>query len=147
MRMKMGRSFPFLIGAVFFSSCATVTLPIAVTLPPAVDLSPYHEFAFGEINGNIGQQFKGILMTELSRSQNFRFVSHDQLNILAAEYDLAKSNSQFDSKTKELELEMEGTGFISGTVNKDYYESMREQPDTCEWKNQAVTPIWPPLGV
>jgi hypothetical protein len=132
----MPHGFPLIAGVLFFSACATITLPVSVTMPPAVDLGSYRQFAFGEMDGSSGPQFKAILQAGLSRSPIFYFIPSDRLEVFAAEYDLAKANPQLDSKTEDLEIELSGSAFISGVINKDYYEVVRERPDVCVLKNQ-----------
>lgn len=132
------KSPPFFIPLTFFfSSCATVTIPVAVTLPPAMDISSYHQFAFGEIDGNAGAQFKNLLMSWWPRNKNFSLVSHDRMEVLAAAYALSQVSEKSSPKTERLDIELEGSAFISGAVNKDYYESLRQRPDVCIWKNQS----------
>ena len=110
---------------------------MAVTFPPAVDLSPYRSFAFGDMNGNAGQRFKDSLILDLSRSNNFNFISRDRMNVLVAEYDLAKTQDPTSAKAGQIAMLLHDAAFISGTINKNYYEFMRESPDTCQWNNRA----------
>ncbi len=118
-------------------SCSTVQVPMAVTFPSAIDLSPYRSFAFGDMNGNAGQRFKDSLAVDLSRSRNFNFMNRDRLNVLVAEYDLAKNQDAASVKTGSIEALLHDAAFISGTINKNYYEFVRESPDTCQWNNRA----------
>ena len=120
-----------------FISCATVKVPMSVTFPPAIDLSPYRHFAFGDMNGNIGHRFQDALESYLSRSRNFNFINRDRLNVLTAEYDLAQTQDLPDVQMNSIAMQIHDAAFISGTINKNYYQFIEESPDTCQWNNRA----------
>ncbi len=120
-----------------FISCATVKVPMSVTFPPAIDLSPYRHFAFGDMNGNLGHHFQDALESYLSRSRNFNFMNRDRLNVLTAEYDLAQTQDLPDAQMNSIAMQIHDAAFISGTINKNYYQFIAESPDTCQWNNRA----------
>ena len=136
-RYDSARRIGWFVLPFFLASCATVQVPMSVTFPPAVDLSPYRRFAFGDMNGNSGRRFQDALATDLARSKKFNFINRDRLNVLVAEYDLTQTQNPTSAKTGQIAIEIHDAAFISGTINKNYYEFVRESPDTCQRNNRA----------
>lgn len=116
-----------LILLILFSGCGTVKVPIAVTRPAEINMTPYKQIAIGRIEGNMGQAFSDGIKNQLVESSRFQVVERSRLDQIMKELNLSQSDL-VDSKNKaQLGKLLGASAMITGRLNGKYDEKRRHE--------------------
>lgn len=113
------------------SGCTTVKVPVQVTHPAEIDMSPYKRIAIGEIKGNMGQYYSDRIKNRLVESGRFEVVDRSQLGSILRERSLSQSDSANPNKQMKSGKLIGAAALIQGHTSGQYSEEVTYRQSTC----------------
>ena len=120
------------IVAALLSGCVTtVNVPVPVTMPAEIDMSPYKRIALAEIKENLGSDFSDHLKQDLLRSGRFEVVDRERLDQILKELRFSQSDIVDSRKSPKLGKLIGAAAIISGRLSGGYTQSVSQYRTTC----------------
>lgn len=120
------------IVAALLSGCVTtVNVPVPVTRPAEIDMSPYKRIALAEIKENLGSDFSDHLKQDLLRSDRFEVVDRERLDQILKELRFSQSDIVDSRKSPKLGKMIGAAAIISGRLSGGYTENVSQYQTTC----------------
>lgn len=138
MRRKIiSRSFSGLLLVVIgVTGCATVRIPIQVTHPAEINMTPYKQVAITEIKGDMGQAFSDSIKSNLVESNRFQVVDRDRLDHILRELNFSQSDLADETKRVKLGKLLSASAMIAGHTEGKYDEQLTHSGATCGLKDK-----------
>ena len=117
--------------AVGISGCMTVKVPVQVTRPAEIDMSPYKRIAIGEIKGSMGQHYSDRVKNSLVESGRFEVVDRSQLQSILRERSFSQSDSANPNQQKKSGKLISAAALIQGHTSGEYSEEVTYRESSC----------------
>lgn len=113
------------------SSCGTVNIPMRVTHPAEINMTPYKQVALAEIEGNMGQNVSDAIKNLLIESGRFQVVDRSRLDQIMKELNLSQSDLADTFNRAKLGKLMSASAMIAGRAEGTYDEKLTKEETVC----------------
>lgn len=127
----MNRWYILAAFVIALSGCATVSVPMAVTHPAEINMTPYKQVAIGEIGGNMGQAFADSLKNKLVEGERFKVVDRNRMDQIFKELKLSQSDLADEKTRVKLGGLLSASAIITGRADGTYKENTTSKSGTC----------------
>lgn len=124
------------LSLILLAGCATVSIPIRLTHPAEINMTPYKQIAIAEIKGNMGQAFADTIKNSLVESNRFKVVDRARLNQILRELNLSQSDLADETKQVKLGKLLGASAMIAGHTEGKYDEKVTSSKTTCGPKDK-----------
>ncbi len=128
-KMKQGIFTNILL--IILNGCGTVRVPINMTHPAEINMSPYKQIAIGEIRGNHGRDFSSEIKNRLVESGNFKVVDRSKMNQIMKELNLSQSDLTASGNRAKLGKMLSASALVTGYLDGKYKEDRSSKKGTC----------------
>lgn len=118
------------------SGCGTMNIPMQVTHPAEINMTPYKQIALSDIGGNMGRSFSDNLKNLLVESGRFQVVERSRLDQIMKELNLSQSDLTDETNRTKLGKLMTASAMIAGHTESSYDEKMTYENATCGSKDK-----------
>jgi curli biogenesis system outer membrane secretion channel CsgG len=122
-----------LAACALLAGCATTTgVPLQLTHPSEINMTPYKQVVIGEFRGNMAEDFVAAVKEALVESGLFKVLDRAQMSQILGEQTFSTSDLADSKRRLRLGKLLTGAALITGRVDGDYDERDSHQPRTCE---------------
>lgn len=119
-------------------SCGTVNVPMSITHPAEINMTPYKQVAIADIDGNLGRAFTDGLKNRMVESAGkFQVVERARLDGIMKELNLSQSDLADETKRAKLGKLLSASAMIQGHIDGKYDEGVSKEKATCGYKENA----------
>lgn len=119
------------LSVILLTSCGTVNVPMQVTHPAEINMTPYKQIALGEITGNFGQSTSDAIKNQLVEGGRFQVVERSRMDQIMKELNLSQSDLTDASNRAKLGKLMSASAMIAGRAEGKYEEKLTKDAQTC----------------
>lgn len=119
------------LSVILLTSCGQVNVPMQVTHPAEINMTPYKQVAIGEITGNFGQSTSDAIKNQLVEGGRFQVVERSRMDQIMKELNLSQSDLTDAANRAKLGKLMSASAMIAGRAEGKYEEKLTKEARTC----------------
>lgn len=124
-------SLIFVLSVFLLYGCATVMVPVQVTYPAEINMTPYKRIVIDEVKGNMGQKLLDLMKESLIEYGRFQVLDRTRLGKILTEHCLFKSDLSDPASKSRTERFLAASALFSGYTEGRYVEKVTTSQTTC----------------